>query len=86
MAGPLLLRTSSAAGTSAKPYTGTSLTRTPLPLGPYRRPMPRVLGGWAFSCGRGTPVLRHSLGDGAFMAPELAVIHGLLEHEVPHRS
>ena len=25
-------------------------------LGLYGRPMPRVLGGWAFSCGRGTPV------------------------------
>ena len=26
-------------------YRGTSLTRTPPPLGTYRRPMPRVLGG-----------------------------------------
>ena len=38
-------------------YRGTSLTRKHSPLGPYRRPMPRVLGGWAFSYGRGTPVL-----------------------------
>ena len=28
-----------------KPYTGTSLTRKCTPLGPYRRSMPRVLGG-----------------------------------------
>ena len=26
-------------------YRGTSLTRKCTPLGPYRRPMPRVLGG-----------------------------------------
>jgi hypothetical protein len=30
------------------------------PLGPYRRPVPKgprgILGGWAFSYGRGTPV------------------------------
>ena len=38
-------------------YRGTSLIRKRTPLGPYRRPMPRgVLGGWAFSHGRGTPV------------------------------
>ena len=39
-------------------YRGTSLTRKRTPLGPYRRPMPMVLGvlgGWAFSYGRGTP-------------------------------
>ena len=30
----------------------------PPPLGPYRRPMPRVLEGWTFSYGRGTPVLQ----------------------------
>jgi len=34
-------------------YRGTSLTRKCTPLGPYRRPMPTVLGwskgGWAFS-------------------------------------
>jgi hypothetical protein len=39
---------------------GTSPTRKRNPLGPYRKPMPRVLGGvlgvWAFSYGRGTPV------------------------------
>ena len=28
-----------------KIYRGTSLTRKCTPLGPYRRPMPRVLGG-----------------------------------------
>ena len=37
-------------------HRGTSLARKRTPLGPYRRPMPRVLGGWAFSYGRGTPV------------------------------
>ena len=41
-------------------YRGTSLVRKCTPLGPYRRPMPRVLGGvlggWAFSYWRGTPV------------------------------
>ena len=37
-------------------YRGTSLIRNRLLLGPYRRPVPRVLGGWAFSYGRGNPV------------------------------
>ena len=41
-------------------YRGTSLIGTHTPIGPYSRPMPRVLGGvlggWAFSCGRGSPV------------------------------
>ena len=36
-------------------YRGTSLTRKRTPLGLYRRPMPRVLGGWVFSHGRGIP-------------------------------
>ena len=40
----------------ALPHRGDSLTRKPTPLGPYHRPMPRVLGGWVFSCGRDTPV------------------------------
>ena len=35
-------------------YRDTSLIRKRNPLGPYRRPVPRVLGGWAFSYGRGT--------------------------------
>jgi hypothetical protein len=37
-------------------YRGTSLASKRTSLGPYRRPMPRFLGGWAFSYGRGTPV------------------------------
>jgi len=37
-------------------YRGTSLTRERNPLGPYRRPLPRVLWGSAFSYGRGTLV------------------------------
>ena len=37
-------------------YRGTSRTRKRTPLGPYRRPMPRVLGGWAFCFERSTPV------------------------------
>ena len=36
-------------------YRGTSPRKRTL-LGPYRRLMPRVIGWWAFSCGRGTPV------------------------------
>ena len=32
-------------------YRGTSLTRKRTPLGPYRKSMPRVLGGWEFSHG-----------------------------------
>ena len=43
------------------PCRGTSLVRKSTPLGPYRRPMPRVLGGslggGAFSSGRCTPVV-----------------------------
>ena len=41
-----------------KRYRGTSLIGKHTPIGPCRRPMPRVLGGvlggWAFSYGRGT--------------------------------
>ena len=41
-------------------FSYTSLERKRTPLGPYRRPIPRVQGGsWgggAFSYGRGTPV------------------------------
>jgi len=41
-------------------YRGTSLARKRTPLGPYSRPMPMsprgLLGGWASSFGRGTPV------------------------------
>ena len=36
-------------------YMGNSVQRKRIPLGPYRRPMHRVRGGWAFLCGRGTP-------------------------------
>ena len=53
------------AGGSAWPYGGTSLTRDRTTLGPYSRPMPRVLGGpggGAFSCERGTPV--HDIAPG----------------------
>ena len=32
-------------GTAPISYRGTSLVRNRTPLGPYRRPMPRVLGG-----------------------------------------
>ena len=35
-------------------YRGTSLTRERTPLGPYRRPLPRVLAGWVVSYERGT--------------------------------
>ena len=41
---------------AVRTYMGTSLTRKRTSPGPYRRPMPRVLRGWAFSYGRGTPV------------------------------
>ena len=41
-------------------YRSTSPIRKCLLIGPYRRPMPRVLGGvlggWTFSYERGTPV------------------------------
>ena len=44
------------------PYRGTSRTGKCTPLGPYRRPILRVLGGglgrWAFSYGRGIPIPR----------------------------
>ena len=42
-------------------YRGALLTRKHPPLGPYRKPLPRVLGevlgGWEFSYERGAPVL-----------------------------
>jgi len=35
----------------SRAYRGTSLSRKRTPLGPYRRPMPRVLGGfWGGEC------------------------------------
>ena len=46
-------------GTKTSNYRGTSLTRKHPPLGPYRRPMPRVPGGRAFSYERGSPVEHH---------------------------
>jgi hypothetical protein len=42
---------------TAQGYRGTSLIRKRIPLGPYRRPMPRVLGG--------------SLGGGRFLMSEV---------------
>ena len=36
----------------------TSLKRKRTPLGPYRTPMPGVLGGWTLSYERGTPVFK----------------------------
>jgi len=45
----------------------TSLARKRTPLGPFRRPMPRVLGGWTFSYGRGTPVQRSGDRRGVYM-------------------
>ena len=45
-------------------HRGTSRMRKRTPTGPYRRPMPRVLGGWAFPYGRGTPVWRLLSGKG----------------------
>ena len=41
-------------------YMGTSLIRKDPPLGPFRRPIPRVLGGWVFSYERDTPVKAHA--------------------------
>jgi hypothetical protein len=56
-------------------YRGISAIRTRTSLGPYRRPMSRVLmgvlGGWTFSCGRGTPLVTSypwSRSDGALKA------------------
>jgi len=55
-------------------YRGTSLKRKRTPLVPYRRPMPRVLGGswggWAFSYGRGTPVLPPAARAPLFRLPQ----------------
>jgi len=39
----------------------TSLVRNRHPVGPHSRPMPRVLGGWAVSYERGTPVTQSTL-------------------------
>ena len=46
-----------ARGAAGSKYVGTSLLRSPPPLGPYRRPMPRVLEGF--------------LGGGRFLAGEV---------------
>ena len=43
---------------STKPGSQGYLTyKKTHPLGPYRKPMPRVTGGWAFSYERGAPVV-----------------------------
>ena len=55
---PLLF--SHSLGWGARPYRGTSLTRKCTALGTYNRTRPRVLGGGAFSYGRGTPVRAQS--------------------------
>ena len=80
-------------------YRGTSVIRnTPL-LGPYRRPMPRVLGGvlggWAFSYERGTPVLlqgpvvsvspRVLTAEPSGQAPVVRHLQRLLESKDTHR-
>ena len=56
---------------------GTSRIRKCTPPGLYRRPMPRVvrgvLGGWAFSYGRGTPV--HSSPYSLHPAPSTIHLH-----------
>ena len=57
-------------GTPA-PYRGTSLIGNNPPLGPYSRPMPRVLGSWGVSYERGTPVIRQPCTDRG--APTLAL-------------
>ena len=45
----------------ASAYRGTSLIRKRIPLGPYRRPTPRILGGvlgeWAFFYGQKCPCM-----------------------------
>ena len=56
-------------------YRAASLTRKRAPLGPYRRPMPSVLGGWAFSYGRGT------WGGGLFLMNEVP-LYGWTPSEV----
>ena len=45
-------------GERAFDYRGTLLTSERTPLGPYRRPMSRVLGGWAFSHSFGSRITR----------------------------
>ena len=46
----LVLWVSVARGGRDPDYRGTPLMRDPPPLGPYRRPMPRVLG-WSYGGG-----------------------------------
>ena len=76
---------------------GTSLMRKRTPLGSYRRPMLRVLGGvlggWAFSYGRGTPaMLSCEVGKikswpdfGLGLSRFQCVLQGLLEIKDTHR-
>ena len=53
-------------------YRGTSLIIKKRPsLGPYRSPMPRVLGGWAFSYERGTPVHKETANTHLLALPVL---------------
>jgi len=51
------------------------------PLGPYRRPMPRVIGGWAFSDGRGSPVHKVFRQLGPAFCGTLGQLQGYLAHE-----
>jgi len=52
-------------------YRGTSLVRKRTPLGPYRRPMPRVLG-WSSGGGR-APRPKHARETGATTKDQLLV-------------
>ena len=60
-------------------YRGTLIIRKRIPLGPYHLPVPGVLGGGAFSCWLGTPVVRKTL--------RYAVSQGVTEYPdpAPHR-
>ena len=65
-------------------YMGTSLMRKRLSLGPYRRPVLRVLGvvgGWSFSYERGTPV-----GCSRMFSKVWKVLEGLLQGYLTYKK
>ena len=70
-----------------QPCRGTSLLRNNPPVGPCSRPMPEVLGGWvlggwAFSYGRGTPVVQDEPALGRQVGHVLSHVSSTLSQSV----
>ena len=65
------VRTALTSGLGGRVYRGTSLLRKRTPLGPYRKPIPRVLGG--------------SWGGGRFLMDEVPLYWNATGYTIHHR-